>query len=362
MPAPVDAAFWRGRRVFLTGHTGFKGSWLALWLRELGAQVVGYSEPPPTSPSLFEACAVAHGLEHVEGDIRDVSAVSRALATARPEVVIHLAAQALVRQSYEDPVGTFATNVMGTVHLLQAVRHSAPEARAVLCVTSDKCYENREWLWGYREDEPLGGHDPYSASKASAELVTSAYRRSWFANGAIGVASARSGNVIGGGDWARDRLAVDAVTAFQGGTPLRLRNPDAIRPWQHVLEPLAGYLRLCERLAEAPGAFSEAWNFGPQGEPAAVKHVADRLAALWGKGALWEQDPDAHPHEARSLALDCHKALVRLQWRPRWSLERALSATTDWYRSYFEDPRSILDFTLRQIAEYQASPPLQAAS
>lgn len=336
----MNATFWQQRRVFVTGHTGFKGSWLALWLERLGARVTGYSLPEPTSdPSLFELARVAEGMTaSLAGDVRDLDSLSRALNGARPEVVIHMAAQSLVRRSYQDPAGTYATNVMGTVNLLEAARR-AEGLRAVLVVTTDKCYENREWVWGYRETDRLGGRDPYSNSKACAELVTDAYRRSFFGaeeSNAAAVASARAGNVIGGGDWAEDRLLPDIFRAAAEGREVQIRNPDAVRPWQHVLEPLSGYLLLAENLCgERRAEFAEGWNFGPSDEDARpVSWVVGRIAERWGDALRWSRDAGAHhPHEARSLRLDCSKSRELLRWRPRWTIERALDATVEWYRS-----------------------------
>ncbi|WP_313617851.1 CDP-glucose 4,6-dehydratase, partial [Rhizobium sp.] len=287
----VNISFWRGKRVLLTGHTGFKGSWLSLWLQNLGAHVTGFALPPPTSPSLFEATGVADGMTSLIGDIRDLEALKNAVRTADPEIVIHMAAQPLVRYSYVNPVETFSTNVMGVVNLLEAVRESQ-KIRAVVNVTTDKCYENREWPWGYRENEPMGGYDPYSSSKACAELVTAAYRRSYFttpSNGhRVAVATARAGNVIGGGDWAKDRLIPDIVYAFSQGVPASIRNPQAIRPWQHVLESLRGYLILAENLFEHGDEFAEAWNFGPNDDDAKpVSWITERMAELWGNEASW---------------------------------------------------------------------------
>lgn len=351
----MTAAFWRGRKVFLTGHTGFKGSWLALWLQRLGADLTGYALPPPTEPSLFEEAGVARGMRSLTGDIRDGAALAEALRAAAPEVVIHMAAQPLVRASYEDPVETYSTNVMGTVHLLEAVRRT-PSVRAVVNVTTDKCYDNREWLWGYRENEPLGGHDPYSSSKACAELVTAAWRSSFFAAGATGVAlaSARAGNVIGGGDWAKDRLVPDILAAFDAGRPAVLRNPQAVRPWQHVLEPLRGYLQLAERLCTEGAGFAEAWNFGPEAQDARpVAWVADRLAALWGGGAAWQAESGAHPHEARLLSLDIAKAATRLPWRPALPLAEGLELVVAWARAR-QAGADVRTLTLEQIAGYES--------
>jgi CDP-glucose 4,6-dehydratase len=346
----MDNGFWRGRRVFVTGHTGFKGGWLTLWLRTLGAEVAGYALAPPTEPALFDIARVAQGITHVLGDVRDAARLDAALRDFAPEVVIHMAAQPLVRASYADPVGTYATNVMGTVHLLEAVRrlHSV---RAVVNVTTDKCYENREWLWGYREDEAMGGHDPYSSSKGCAELLTAAWRRSFLHEG-VAVASARAGNVIGGGDWAAERLVPDVLKAFAQGEPVTLRNPLAVRPWQHVLEPLCGYLTLAQRLHEQGQAYAEGWNFGPADDDARpVGQVVQRLAAQWGEGAHWRQDPAAQPHEAQLLKLDCSKARQRLRWQPRWGLDETLRRIVAWHRAWLGGA-DMREHCLQEINDY----------
>lgn len=352
--------FWRDRTVFITGHTGFMGGWLALWLQQLGAKVVGYALPPPTVPNLFEVARVADGMTSLQGDIRDLPHLRSALADCRPEIVFHLAAQSLVRHSYADPLETYATNVMGTAHVLEAVR-GISSVRAVLCVTSDKCYENREWLWGYREDEAMGGFDPYSSSKGCAELVIAAYRRSYFhparyAEHGVSIASARVGNVIGGGDWAEDRLVPDVIRALSVRQPINVRNPQAIRPWQHVLEPVAGYLLLARMLlGETGSAFAEGWNLGPgEDDVWSVSRLVERLAALWGDGPGWERDSGDHPHEAQCLKLDCAKARTRLGWAPRWALERGLQATVDWYRAY-RDGADMRALTLAQIEQFRKS-------
>jgi CDP-glucose 4,6-dehydratase len=349
-----DPSFWRGRRVFLTGHTGFKGSWLSLWLHELGAQVTGFALPPPTQPSLFEQARVHELLRSRLGDIRDLPALRQALGDAKPEVVFHMAAQSLVRRSYAEPVETFATNVMGTVNVLEAVR-ATPGVQAVVNVTTDKCYLNREWAWGYRESEPLGGHDPYSSSKACSELVTAAYRASFFVpqGGAARIATARAGNVIGGGDWAEDRLLPDVLKAFAAGRAVRLRNPGATRPWQHVLEPLRGYLVLAQQLAAHEPAVDDAWNFGPLDQDVrTVQDVVETLAGQWGHGARWEGDGGSHPHEAGLLKLDISKARSQLGWRPQLPLDKGLQWIVDWKRrcDAGEDPREV---TLAQIRAYQ---------
>jgi CDP-glucose 4,6-dehydratase len=329
----VNDAFWAGRRVLLTGHTGFKGSWLALWLQSLGAELTGLALPPTGEPNLFTLARVGEGMHSVEGDIRDLGQVQRVVARARPEVVFHLAAQALVQDSYQQPVETYATNVMGTVHVLEAVRH-CPGVKAVVNVTSDKCYENRGHVPPYREDDPLGGHDPYSNSKACAELVSNAYRLSFLAGQAVGLATARAGNVIGGGDWACNRLVPDLIAAFGRGESALVRNPRAVRPWQHVLEPLHGYLLLAQHLHAQPAPFSEAWNFGPSQQDAiTVEALAQRLAELWGDRAAWHAQPvTGAVHEAALLTLDASKAQQRLDWRPRLPLQQALALTVDWAR------------------------------
>lgn len=352
----MSTGFWAGKVVLLTGHTGFKGSWLSLWLQSLGAKVVGYALQPPTNPSLFATANVAEGMTSVEGDVRDLSALTNVFEKYQPEIVIHMAAQALVRRSYNSPVETYSTNVMGTVNLLEAVRNTG-SVKVVLNVTSDKCYENREWIWGYRENEPMGGYDPYSNSKGCAELVASAYRASFFnpdqyAKHRVAVASARAGNVIGGGDWAEDRLIPDIMRAIVQGKPVQIRSPHAIRPWQHVLEPLSGYLVLAQKLHENGAAFSEGWNFGPNDEDAKpVSWIVDRLTTMWGEGAAWALDGGNHPHEAHYLKLDCSKAKARLGWHPRWHLEEALAAIVEWHRAH-QAGSNMREITLRQIAAY----------
>ena len=352
-PAP-DIAFWRGKRVLVTGHTGFKGSWLTLWLKRLGAEVTGLALPPDTNPSLF-TLAVAEDVPTLFADIRDLVTVQAAFEEARPDIVLHLAAQALVRPSYADPVATYATNVMGTVHVLEAARRT-PSVRAVVVVTSDKAYENREWPWAYRETEAMGGYDPYSNSKGCAELVVSAYRSSFFAPSDIRVATARAGNVIGGGDWSTDRLIPDIVRAFERRQSVEIRSPSAIRPWQHVLEPLAGYLALAERLCGPDGpAFAEAWNFGPTDEDCrAVSYVIDEVAKTWGGDARWHRSERQQPHEATFLKVDSSKARARLGWDRRLRLEAALAWTTTWYREQ-RAGASARDLTLAQIASYEQS-------
>jgi CDP-glucose 4,6-dehydratase len=348
---------WNGLRVLVTGHTGFKGSWLALWLHDLGAEVTGFSLPPPSDPSLFEAARVSDVVRHVEGDVRNADDVEAAVRAARPEVVFHLAAQPLVRRSYEEPVETYATNVMGTVHVLDAVRRVGG-VRAAICITSDKCYENREWVWPYRESDPMGGHDPYSSSKGAAELVIAAYRRSYFdpaqiESHGLALASVRAGNVIGGADWASDRLVPDIVRAMQTGERLEIRNPNSVRPWQHVLEALGGYILLAERMLAGEAEFADGWNFGPADEDARpVRWIVDRLTSLWGGEQGWDSPATQQPHEAGLLKLDCTKARGALGWRPAMNLDSALRCVAEWHQAHDAggDGREI---TLRQIRNYR---------
>ena len=329
-------SIWNNQPVFVTGHTGFKGSWLTLWLQILGAKVTGYALTPPTTPSLFEVAQVAQGLEiDYRADLADLTQLQSALTEAQPSVIFHLAAQPLVRESYRDPLQTFATNVLGTANLLEAAR-AIDSVRAVVVVTTDKVYENREWLYPYREVDPLGGHDPYSASKAAAELVTSSYYRSFFADRCVGVATARAGNVVGGGDWASDRLVPDCLRAFEKGEPVTLRYPQAVRPWQHVLEPLSGYLLLAEKLLSEPTAYSQGWNFGPRAmDEATVGAVANLMCQLWGEGAEVNTSVlTQQPHEAGILKLDTAQARHQLGWYPRWSVRQALTATVEWQQAW----------------------------
>jgi CDP-glucose 4,6-dehydratase len=346
--------FWAGRSVFLTGHTGFKGGWLALWLAQKGAQVHGYALPAEQAGGVYATCNVASRLAgETLADIRDEQALRYALKQAKPEVVLHLAAQPLVRASYNDPTETMSTNVMGLVSVFEAIR-ACDSVHAVVNVTSDKCYENREWVWPYRENEALGGHDPYSASKACAEIITSSYRSSFFASGGPSVATARAGNVIGGGDCAEDRLLPDFLRAVQTGEPLTIRNPDATRPWQHVLDPLSGYLSLAEALVEQGNAFAEAWNFGPGPQDIMkVSEIADTLCAKLPR-ASWGLTGEVHPKEAQSLALDSSKARARLGWSGRWTIDTALARVLDWHIAWTSGA-DMADVTLEQIAEYEAT-------
>lgn len=352
----IEKDFWHGKRVLLTGHTGFKGSWLSIWLHCLGAVVSGYALKPPTEPSLFNICRIADLVDSREGDVRDLDNVCCVMQSVQPDIVIHMAAQPLVRVSYQSPVETYQTNVMGTVHVLEAVRRT-PSVRAVINVTTDKCYENKEWFWGYRENESMGGYDPYSNSKACSELVTAAFRSSFF-NPAdydkhgVAIATARAGNVIGGGDWAEDRLIPDFLRAMNSGEKIRIRNPKAVRPWQHVLEPLCGYLMLAQRLCEEGATFAEGWNFGPDDNDAQpVEWIVQELCRLWGKNAGHELDDDVHPHEAGYLKLDCSKAKMRLDWKPRWCLQEALFRIVAWNKAYC-DQQDMQVMCLQQIADY----------
>jgi CDP-glucose 4,6-dehydratase len=355
----MNPDFWRGKRVLMTGHTGFKGSWLSLWLQSMGAQVVGYALAPPTNPSLFEVAEVGKGMTSITGDIRDLEKLRAVFAEHKPEIVIHMAAQPLVRYSYIEPVETYSTNVMGTVNLLEAVR-STPSVKAVVNVTSDKCYENREWSWGYRENEAMGGFDPCSSSKGCAELVASAYRSSYFhpekyQQHGVAIASARAGNVIGGGDWAGDRLIPDILRAITEGKPVNIRSPHAIRPWQYVLEPLSGYLQLAQKLYEEGTAYAEGWNFGPNDEDAKpVQWIVEKLTDAWGEGASWVVDDGEHPHEAHYLKLDCSKAKANLDWHPRWHLDKTLSKIVDWHRAH-RDGKDMRSLSLSQIQQYANS-------
>lgn len=351
----LDRAFWRGRRVLLTGHTGFKGAWLSLWLQHLDAQVLGYALAPPTIPNLFGDAHVADGMRAVIGDVRDLTRLRSVVDDFKPEVVIHMAAQSLVRKSYVEPVETYATNVMGTVNVLEACR-SNDSAKVLINVTSDKCYENQGWSRGYREDDRMGGYDPYSSSKACAELVTAAYRRSFFSGAggsSVALASARAGNVIGGGDWAEDRLIPDIIRAFLAAEPVIIRNPQAVRPWQHVLEPLLGYLQLAQALWTTGAEFSDGWNFGPnENDAREVAWIVQNMVELWGGAAIWRHDTAVQPHEAALLKLDCGKAMTRLGWMPTLGLPRALQWTIAWYAAQ-RDGADMRAFSLAQITDFE---------
>ena len=354
----IRPAFWRGKRVLVTGHTGFKGAWLSLWLQQMGANLTGLALAPPTRPSLFEITGAHDGMLSIVGDIRDSETVAKAMAT-KPEIVMHMAAQPLVREAYRHPIATYSTNVMGLINVLEGIRQT-PSVRAVVNVTSDKCYENREWNWGYRETDAMGGYDPYSSSKGCAELITAAWRQSYFnpetfLTHGVALATARAGNVIGGGDWAVDRLVPDTLRAFASGNPVCIRNPNAIRPWQHVLEPLHGYLSLAEHLIEKGCAYAQGWNFGPgDGDGRQVDWVVKHLAQLWGPDASWAVDSTDSPHEAHHLSLDSSKARKGLGWLPVWSLAQTLEKIVDWHKSLVsgENMKSV---TLMQIHAFEQS-------
>lgn len=355
----IEKSFWKDKKIFITGHTGFKGSWLCLWLHSLGAEITGYALSPPTIPSLFELCKIDRIVHSIIGDVRDNALLTSALNSADPEVVIHMAAQALVREAYKNPVETYSTNVMGTVNLLEAVKYFR-NVRVIINVTTDKCYENREWYWGYRENEPMGGYDPYSSSKACSELVTSAYRSSFFnpkdyGTHGVGIASARSGNVIGGGDWAPDRLIPDCVRSILKGEKIIIRNPQAIRPWQHVLEPLSGYLMLAEKLYEKGPLYAEAWNFGPNDQDAKnVEWIVKKMCVKWGQNASYEIDKGEHPYEAHYLKLDCSKAKSKLCWYPKWNLEQAIDKVIEWVRAY-RNGENVGKVCQQQVEEYEGT-------
>lgn len=348
--------FWQGKKVFMTGHTGFKGSWLSLWLQEVGAEVKGYALAAPTTPSLFIEANIDQGMLSEEGDIRNFEQLKDSIASFQPEIVFHMAAQPLVRLSYDNPMETYSTNVMGTVHLLEAVKQVGG-VKAVVNITSDKCYENREWIWGYREDEAMGGYDPYSNSKGCAELIASSYRQSFFNKDkyqehGCALASVRAGNVIGGGDWADDRLIPDMLKAFSNEKSVEIRSPHAIRPWQHVLEPLSGYITIAEHLYEQGPDFAEGWNFGPREEDAKpVQWIVEKLAEQWGDNASWHLSEGEHPHEAHYLKLDCSKAKMRLDWQPAWNLEETLSRIVIWQKAWLGG-KDIKQHTIHEIKEY----------
>jgi CDP-glucose 4,6-dehydratase len=351
----INQEFWRGKRVFMTGHTGFKGSWLSLWLQSLGAELHGLALDPPTQPSLYNEACVGDGMFSTIADIRNADTVRHCMEAFRPQIVIHLAAQALVGQSYVEPVETYATNVMGTVHVLEAARH-LESVRCILNITTDKCYENQEWPRGYRENDPMGGHDPYSSSKGCTELVSSAYRRSFFQSRGIALATARAGNVIGGGDWAADRLVPDILRSFELGKPVYIRNPNAIRPWQHVLEPLSGYLLLTQALWTEGQKFAEGWNFGPNDTDAKpVRWIVEKMVRIWGNNATWQTDSRSHFHEANYLKLDTSKARQRLCWQPRWDLEITLNKIISWHKAWLAQ-KDMRTCCLKEIFQYVRSP------
>lgn len=351
----MNASFWNGKRVLVTGHTGFKGAWLCAWLHRLGATVAGYALPPTSTEGLFSLAAIGDHMTSVYGDMGDRARLESLFDRFRPDVVFHLAAQSLVRASYADPVETYRVNIMGTVYLLEAVRKSRC-CRVVVNVTSDKCYENAESAWGYRESDPMGGHDPYASSKGCSELVTAAYRRSFFdpaSKDGAAAATARAGNVIGGGDVAADRIVPDIVAAIRSGRPLPIRNPDAVRPWQHVLEPLSGYLLLAEKLWADPATYARGWNFGPGADShRPVRYVVETFQKYWGERLAWELDRGYKPHETQLLALDSTKARMMLGWQPRWTLDLALRAVVDWHKAH-DEGKSLRDTTLQQIASYE---------
>jgi CDP-glucose 4,6-dehydratase len=352
----IDKNFWYNKKVFITGHTGFKGSWLCLWLHALGAEVTGYALKPPTNPSNYKLCRIDRLITSIISDIRDGAALAGAMLAAEPEIIIHMAAQPLVRESYKNPVETYETNVMGIVNLLEAVR-CCKSVKAVVNVTTDKCYENKEWLWGYRESEPMGGYDPYSNSKSCSELVTSSYRNSFFnekdyEHHGVAVASARAGNVIGGGDWAADRLIPDCINSILCGETILIRSPKAIRPWQYVLEPLSGYLLLAQKLYEVGPRFAEGWNFGPDDNDAkSVEWIVNYFCNKWGNGVRYEIDDGRHPHEAHYLKLDCSKAKTLLSWHPKWNLPLALDKVIEWTKAY-QAQQDVKAVCLQQIEEY----------
>lgn len=357
----IDKDFWKGKKVFITGHTGFKGSWLCLWLHSLGAEITGFSLPPPTEPSLFKICKINELCKTITGDIRNLDLLSTAVKDSTPDIVIHMAAQPLVRASYLNPIETYETNVMGTLYLFEAVRSAIQqkkEIKAVVNVTSDKCYENKEWIWGYRETEPMGGYDPYSNSKACSELLTSSYRNSFFNPGSysshgVALASARAGNVIGGGDWAMDRLVPDCIRSFIKGEKILIRNPKALRPWQHVFEPLSGYLLLAQKLVKEGIQYAEGWNFGPSEEDArSVEWIVTTLCQKWGPEASYQINNEEKWHEAQYLKLDCAKAKWKLGWRPNWELEYTLDKIIQWSQAY-RDGLDMRKFSLQQIEEYE---------
>ncbi|RRJ62269.1 CDP-glucose 4,6-dehydratase [Paenibacillus oralis] len=354
--------FWQDKRVFLTGHTGFKGSWLSLWLTQLGAKVTGFSLPPSTKPNLFEVCNIESLIEKsVIGDIRNFELLEQSIKEAKPQIVIHMAAQPLVSESYINPVETYMVNVMGTVNLLETIRriNNGNEIKAVVNVTTDKCYENKEWFWGYRENEPMGGYDPYSSSKACSELVTASYRNSFFntenyEKHGVAIATARAGNVIGGGDWANNRLVPDIMKSLLENTPIIVRNPDSIRPWQHVLEPLGGYLLLAEKLYLYGCEYAEPWNFGPSDDDAkTVQWIVERFCSKWNGNAGFQIRRDNQFHEAHYLKLDCSKAKYKLGWAPKWSLEQSIEKIIDWNYAYM-DKRNMQEVCEHQILEYSS--------
>lgn len=356
----VDLAFWKNKKIFLTGHTGFKGSWLSLWLTSMGGKVTGYALEPYTQPNLFDVLDIGRMIDlSLIGDVRDLALLQKSMNKANPDIVIHMAAQPLVRYSYANPVETYSTNVMGTVHVLEAARHTRSIGATVI-VTTDKCYENKEWDWGYRENEPMGGNDPYSNSKGCAELVTAAYRNTFFSDAKYAehqnaIGTARAGNVIGGGDWSEDRLIPDAIKAFSNGKSLMIRNPLATRPWQHVLEPLSGYLVLAQCLYLEGVKYASGWNFGPSDEDTrTVKEIIELVSSGWGKNATWQTDDSEAPHEAQLLKLDCSKAKVQLGWQPKWSVDECIAKILEWQFAY-QSNQDMKAFSLSQIKSYSGA-------
>ena len=344
----VNKQFWQDKKVLVTGHTGFKGGWLSLWLQHLGAKVIGISLEPPTQPNFYTQAKVSQGMLSLREDIRNADAIKKIIQQHKPEIIFHLAAQPLVRYSYDNPVETYETNVMGTLHVLEAIR-SINTVQAAIMITTDKCYENQEWCWGYREIDPMGGYDPYSSSKGAAELLIASYRNSYLPTT---VASVRAGNVIGGGDWAEDRIIPDIIRAFHKNTTVKIRNPQAIRPWQHVLEPLAGYMQLAEQIVDNGKKYASAWNFGPKEEDAkSVQWIVEQMAKQWGDSSNWVIDQAGHPHEANYLKLDCSKANTRLNWHPRWNLQTALQKIIQWHQAEIKQ-QDMREYTILQIGQY----------
>lgn len=348
----VSPSFWMGKKVFLTGHTGFKGSWMSLWLQNMGAILKGYSLEIETNPSLFKIADVGSEMESEIGDIRNLDTLTKSMISFNPDIVIHMAAQPLVRLSYAKPIDTYTSNVIGTLNVLESARKCS-NLKSIVCITTDKCYENNEWYWGYRETDPMGGYDPYSSSKGCAELVISAYQRSFFSSdNTPSLASARAGNVIGGGDWAEDRLIPDVLNAFEQSKNAVIRNPDAIRPWQHVLEPLSGYLVLAQELYLNGDEYAEAWNFGPCDDDCkSVSWIVNKMANYWGNDASWSKETKSNPHEAGILKLDCSKALNRLEWKPKWNLEKSLKLIVNWHQVYI-NKGDLKKETLNEIHKY----------
>ena len=355
----MDKKFWNGKKILITGHTGFKGGWLSLWLQHLGANVIGLSLDPPTTPSLYERANVAKGMLSLREDIRNGDNIKKIFYEYQPEIVFHLAAQPLVRYSYQEPVETYETNVMGTLNILEGIR-SIESVRAAVMITTDKCYDNKEWVWGYRENDPLGGYDPYSSSKGAAELLIASYRNSFFPKDKYhkhktAIATVRAGNVIGGGDWGEDRLIPDIIRSFQKRQSVEIRNQNSIRPWQHVLEPLSGYIKLAELLTNYGTKYAEAWNFGPKEEDALpVSYIVEQMTKMWGNNLSWVLSDGEHPHEANYLKLDCSKAHAQLRWNPKWGLDKALQKIIEWHEVEYSNG-NCKDICLSQIDEYMSS-------